>query len=181
VNGRVFLNNASMGLYPSLLREREQTYKRWGRSQMMAFLSGAWGLVRRHPYLNIDMLVEGKQKTFTTPLIFAASNRHQIEEFGLPGSPCVDQDKLAFYVLPPVSRLGLLRLGWRMLRRKLTPSKDFQLLCSEEAHVHTQRRTITVAYDGELQRMNSPFTFRLRPDSIRVLVPRETSKVESAA
>lgn len=181
VNGRVFLNNASMGLYPSLLKEREETYKRWGRSQLMAFLSGAWGLVRPHPYLDIDMIVEGKQKTFVTPLIFAASNCHQIEEFGLPGAPCIDQQKLAFYVLPPVGRLGLLRLGWRMLRRKLAPSRDFQLLCSEEAHVHTRRRSMTVAYDGELQRMNSPLAFRLRPDAIRVMVPRETPKSENAA
>ena len=181
VNGRVFLNNSSMGLYPALLRQREESYKRWGRSQFIAYISAAWGLVRPRPHLEMDMLVEGKQKRFSTPLIFAASNRHQIEEFGMPGAPCIDQQKLAFYVLPPVGRLGLFRLGWRMIRRKLTPAKDFQLLCSDEAHVHTRRRSITVAYDGELERMNTPLTFRLKPDAIRVMVPRQTSHEENAA
>jgi diacylglycerol kinase family enzyme len=99
----------------------------------------------------------------------------------MPGAPCIDQQKLAFYVLPPVGRLGLFRLGWRMIRRKLTPAKDFQLLCSDEAHVHTRRRSITVAYDGEFERMNTPLTFRLKPDAIRVMVPRQTSREENAA
>ena len=181
VNGRVFLNNSSMGLYPALLRQREESYKRWGRSQLIAYISAAWGLVRPRSHLEIDMIVEGKQKRFSTPLIFAASNPHQVEEFGMPGAPCIDQHKLAFYVLPPVGRLGLLRLGWRMIRRKLTPAKDFQLLCSDEAHVHTRRRSITVAYDRELERMNTPLTFRLKPDAIQVLVPRPTSIEENAA
>jgi diacylglycerol kinase family enzyme len=181
VNGRVFLNNASMGLYPALLRQREESYKRWGRSQFIAYISAAWGLVRPRSHLEIDMIVDGKEKRFFTPLIFSASNRNQIEEFGMPGAPCIDQHKLAFYVLPPVGRLGLLRLGWRMIRRKLTPAKDFQLLCSDEAHVHTRRRTITVAYDGEFERMESPLTFRLKPDAVRVLVPRQTSRQENAA
>ncbi len=181
VNGRVFLNNASMGLYPALLRQREESYKRWGRSQFIAYISAAWGLIRPRSHLEIDMLVEGKQKRFSTPLIFAASNPHQVEGFGMPGATCIAQHKLAFYVLPPVGRLGLLRLGWRMIRRKLTPAKDFQLLCSDEAHVHTRRRSITVAYDGEFERMNTPLTFRLKTDAIRVMVPRQTSREENAA
>ena len=181
VNGRVFLNNASIGLYPALLREREETYKRWGRSQLIAYISAAWGLLRQRSHLEVDMIVEGKSKRFFTPMIFAASNPYQVEEFAMPGAPCIDQHKLAFYVLPPVGRLGLLHLGWRMIRKKLTPAKDFQLLCSEEAHVHTRRRAITVAYDGEFERMNTPLTFRLKPDAITVLVPRSSSREESAA
>jgi len=181
VNGRVFLNNSSMGLYPALLRQREESYKRWGRSQFVAYISAAWGLVRPRSHLEIHMIIDGKERSFFTPLIFSASNRNQIEEFGMPGAPCIDQHKLAFYVLPPVGRLGLFRLSWRMIRRKLTPAKDFQLLCSDEVHVHTRRRSITVAYDGELERMNTPLTFRLKPDAIQVLVPRPTSTQENAA
>lgn len=30
VNGQVFLNNASLGIYPSILKQREDVYERWG-------------------------------------------------------------------------------------------------------------------------------------------------------
>jgi len=181
VNGRVFVNNASIGLYPSLLREREELYSRWGRSQFAAYVAAAWGLLRRRRYLEVEVILDDKKKTYLTPMIFAAHNRYQIEEFGMPGGPCIDQGRLAFYVLPPTGRLGLLRLGWRMLRRSLRPAQDFHLLCSNEALIHTKRSALNVAYDGELVRMNSPFVFRLRSKAIRVLIPRSPDSVSEAA
>ena len=40
VNGRVFLVNASVGLYPQLLEDREAWKKQLGRSRLVAFISG---------------------------------------------------------------------------------------------------------------------------------------------
>ena len=46
VNGRVFLSRSSVGLYPLALRQREKMYRRFGRSRLIALLSGATALVR---------------------------------------------------------------------------------------------------------------------------------------
>ena len=36
VNGQVFLNNISLGIYPAILRAREDVYARWGRRRLAA-------------------------------------------------------------------------------------------------------------------------------------------------
>jgi len=50
VNGRIFINNASLGLYPAFLQQREDIYRRWGRSRLAAYWSVLVTLDRfRHP------------------------------------------------------------------------------------------------------------------------------------
>jgi diacylglycerol kinase family enzyme len=98
----------------------------------------------------------------------------------MAGAACIHQGKLAYYVLPPVGRLGLLKLGLRMVRRKLTPATDFHLLCSDAIHVRTRARSLSIAYDGELVRLKSPLTFRMRPDALRVLVPNPQQEQSAA-
>jgi diacylglycerol kinase family enzyme len=44
VNGRSFLSRSSVGLYPLALRHRESMFRRFGRSRLIALLSGATAL-----------------------------------------------------------------------------------------------------------------------------------------
>lgn len=68
VNGEIFLNNASLGVYPSILRERETLYKKWGRSRVTAYwsvLSGLMGLKR--PY-DLTITIDGQPPSARRPL-----------------------------------------------------------------------------------------------------------------
>lgn len=177
VNGRIFLNNASIGLYPSMLREREKTYRRFGRSQLAAYFAALFTLLQSRRYMRVFITTHHEQREMRTPLVFVVNNSYQLEQYELEGSDCIKNGGTATYILPPVGRLGLLRLGWRMLRRKLEPHTDFKLVCSEGLRVETSRRNINVAYDGEMERMQSPLTFRVRRDALRVLVPRNAGEL----
>jgi diacylglycerol kinase family enzyme len=171
VNGRVFLNNASVGLYPSMLKIREKAYRRFGRSQFLAYLSAIRALLLARSHVQVSIEAGGKQQAMRTPLVFAVNNAYQLEEFEAQGSECVRGGRIAVYVLPPVGRAGLLRIGWKMLRRKLQPQEDFRLVCSKNVIVETRRPQVRVAYDGELTQMRAPLEFRVREDALRVLVP----------
>jgi diacylglycerol kinase family enzyme len=46
INDRVFLVNASLGLYPDLLEDREAYKARFGRSRWVAFVAGCATLLR---------------------------------------------------------------------------------------------------------------------------------------
>lgn len=172
VNGRVFLNNASIGLYPTMLKAREETYRRFGRSQLAAYISGLFSLARTRRYHHVEMTVDGERYSFRTPLVFAASNAEQVKSFGVPGSECLERGNLAFYILPPVGTAGLVRLGCKMVLRRLDPGRDFKVMCAEQVVVDTRRPFVRVAYDGEMETMRSPLVFRWRPDALRVMVPR---------
>lgn len=171
VNGRVFLNNASLGLYPAMLRVREETYRRWGRKRFLAYVTAAFAMLRRRRHLLIRMTTAQGEQLLHTPLVFAGRNPLQIESVGIQGSGCVENGNIAFYILPPVGRWGLLRAAIRLMLRRASVGADLHLICADRAHISAHRQNVRVAYDGEIERMTSPLVFRVRPDALRVLVP----------
>lgn len=59
VNGRIFLNNSGLGLYPSLVNQREQR-QRLGHGKWPAFLLAALTIFRRYPFLHISLSSENQ-------------------------------------------------------------------------------------------------------------------------
>ena len=171
VNGHVFLNNSSLGLYPLIVRVREKMYRRWGRSKIVAYLSVAFTLIRERSSLNIRLEVDGQPLTRRTPLVFIGNNEYQLQEFNIQGSACLRAGKLVLYVTPPVGRIGMLRLALRTLFRQLNEETDLQIVCTREFWVETRRKTLRVVIDGESKLIMTPLHFRLRPGGLRVIVP----------
>jgi len=174
VNGRLFINNSSIGLYPSIIREREQEYRRWGRRQLVAYAAVLRALVQRNPFLNVRITTaEGGGLAERTPLVFVGGNRFQIEEFNLPGQRCVRRGELAIYVARTDGKLGLLRLGLQALLGRLRGERRLEVMCAGEALVETRRKRLPVALDGEVVTLQTPLRFRTRPAALKVLVPAD--------
>ncbi|HWR15650.1 MAG TPA: diacylglycerol kinase family protein [Terriglobales bacterium] len=171
VNGRVFLNNASIGLYPQILWIREKTYRHWGRSRLAAYWAVVQAFARPRVNLRLTLTLDGEKHYVKTPMIFVARNSYQLREFELDGPACVDADGFAVFVLPAVGRLGLLRLAWRMLRRRIETPHDIKVLCGRELEIHGARRRATLALDGERFKLNLPLRFRVVPRALRMIVP----------
>jgi diacylglycerol kinase family enzyme len=173
VNGRLFINNASIGLYPSIIRQREQEYRRWGRRQLVAYAAVARALLQGSPFMGVRIWTGGQELAARTPLIFVGVNRYQIEEFDLPGGECVGRGELALYVARPTGWTGLLRLALQALLRRLRGERSLQVMCAGEARVETRRRRITVALDGEVVLLETPLRFAKRPVALKVIVPKK--------
>ena len=173
VNGRLFINNASIGLYPSIIRQREQEYRRWGRRQLVAYTAVARALFQRSPFVGVSLWTGGQELSARTPLVFVGANRYQIEEFGLPGAECVGRGELAVYVARPTGWAGLLRLALQALLRRLSGERSLHFMCASEARVETRRKRIPVALDGEVVLVETPLRFAKRPAALKVVVPGE--------
>jgi len=171
VNGRIFLNNSSVGLYPSIIRQREQEYRRWGRRQLVAYAAVARTLFQRSPFLGLRLTTEEEEISARTPLVFVGSNRFQIEEFDLPGQRCVKRGELAIYVARPTGWPGLVWLAMQALLGRLRGERRLQVLCAKEARLETRRRRLPVALDGEVFVLETPLRFAARPGALRVIVP----------
>jgi YegS/Rv2252/BmrU family lipid kinase len=171
VNGRIFINNSSIGLYPSIIRQREQEYRRWGRRQLVAYAAVLRALFGGNPFLNVRITTEGGELSERTPLIFVGGNKYQIEEFDLPGRRCVRRGELAIYVARTDGKLGLLRLALQALLRRLRGEQRLEVMCAGEALVETRRRRLPVALDGEVVVIETPLHFKTRPGALKVLVP----------
>ena len=175
VNGRVFLNNSGIGLYPGLLKKREQTYLHIGRSQMAAYLSAALVLIQPPSLLNLRLVADGEPLARRTPLLFVGANPEQLAAYGISGSECLDAGRLAVYITRPLPMSRLLRLAARAMFRGLYGSTDLEVICARELVVTLRRSRVRVAMDGEIARLKLPLRYRWRVDALRVQLPAPTS------
>ena len=171
VNGRIFLNNSSLGLYPNIVREREKQQKLgWGK--WPAFVWAAIAVLRRYPFLGVRLSVEGKELVSRTPFVFVGNNEYEMESLNVGSRSCLDAGKLSLYVTNRIGRLGLIRLALRALLGGLRQEKDFLALCAPEIWIETKHKRLRVAFDGEVITMTPPLHYRVRPRALRVLVPK---------
>ena len=84
VNDRVFLVNASLGLYAKLLEDREAFKAQYGRHRWVAFWAGLLTLLRGHRPWYLHMAWHGQQRDIRTQTLFVANNALQLHQVGLP-------------------------------------------------------------------------------------------------
>jgi len=170
VNERIFLNNSSLGLYPNLVREREKK-QRLGHGKWPAFVWAALSVMRRYPFMEIRLSVDGEQLTIKTPFVFIGNNEYEMETLNIGGRTRLDQGKLSLYLTNRTGRLGLIRLASRALFGGLRAEKDFRALHTEEIWLGTKHRRLRVALDGEVTVMEPPLHYRIHPRGLRVFAP----------
>ncbi len=172
VNGKLFLNNASLGLYPALLERREAAYAKWGRSRLAAYWSGLRVLVTYNRPSRMTLVVDGVEQVRHSPMVFIAQNAYQLEEYGMQeGVDLIRAGKLAVYIAPELRRWQLLGFALRIAVRMARPYRDFALLGASTVEIKTRARRRTIARDGEREKMAAPFAFRYLPDVLTVIVP----------
>ena len=171
VNGRVFLNNASLGLYPAILQTRETTYSHWGRSRLAAHWSVLVTFLNFYHPLALTVTVDGVPLRTRTPLAFVARSAYQLDLFDLEGADCIRNHRFALFLAPDVNRWQLLFYALRLAWGRMEAGRDFELICGDDIVIETRRRRRLLARDGERERLSSPFRFRIRKDALCVIAP----------
>ena len=174
VNGRVFLNNSSLGVYPAVVRLRER-YQATGWGKWVAALWAGLTVLRRNPFMGVRIITEGEAIVRRTPFVFVGNNEYRMVGLNPGARKSLATGRLALYVLNAERRQGLLRLAWQVLRKGADQVKELDLLTVEEAIVETKRSRLQVAFDGEVAPLESPLDYRIRPEALRVYVPAATS------
>ena len=170
VNGNIFVNNSSIGLYPQIVRHREQQ-QRLGRSKWNAFFWALLSVFRRFPFYRITVCVDGNEKNYTTPFVFIGNNRYTMEGFHIGERNRLDRGLLSFYTARGIGRLGILGLAFSALLSRLREATAFEALSTTELTIETRRRSLRVSTDGEVTVMNAPLHYRIRPGALCVMVP----------
>ncbi len=170
VNGRIFLNNSSLGLYPRIIREREKQ-QRLGRGKWPAYAWAALAVLRRYPFLEIRLSVDGQERTNRTPFVFVGNNEYQMERLNIGGRASLDKGELSVYTTHGTGRLGLVRLALRALVGGLRQERDFLAFTATDIWIGTRHKRVRVALDGEVTVMEPPLHYRVRPGALRVLAP----------
>ncbi len=182
VNGRMFLNNSSLGLYPSLVRHRDRQQERLGRSKWAAAAWATLALLRRHSLLHVRLNLAAREIDRRTAGVFIGNNAYHMNGLRLGQRDRLDGGELGIYLPHHGGRIGLSMLILRALCGRLRESMDFDALLASTLVVETHHRRLPVAIDGEIAWMETPLRYRTRARSLRVMVPElppesTTSKV----
>lgn len=181
VNGRVFLNNSSLGLYPDIVRAREKQQQRLGRGKWPAFFWACMMALRRFPFLHVRLSMDGEQHLRRTSFVFIGNNAYLMEGFNIGARACINAGQLSLYVSHHTGRLGMLRLAVSALFGRIRQEKDFDAVCTKELLIETHHRQLRVATDGEVNLMQTPLQYRIRPAALCVLVPLQSGNAIDAA
>jgi diacylglycerol kinase family enzyme len=170
VNGRIFLNNASVGLYPRLVWERERE-QRHGRAKWTAFGIALVRTWRRYRTLVVRLTVDGREHTRRTPFVFVGNNEYVAEGLHLGARDRLDRGRLSLYVAPRRGRFEILALPFQAVAGRLSADEKFESFLAGDVSIETARSRISVALDGEVAVLAPPLQCRTRPGVLRTIVP----------
>lgn len=179
VNDRVFLVNASLGLYPDLLEDREAYKARFGRSRWVAFLAGCATLLRAQRRLRVHIEMGDTVREVQTLTLFLGNNRLQLQQLGaepedtLAGTP--GDGSMAALMLRPISTLSMIGLMLHGAMGRLGEAAgverfEFQHLVVKPT-LRQARRGVKVAFDGEVTTLRAPLEFRVLARPLYLLAP----------
>jgi diacylglycerol kinase family enzyme len=170
-NGRVFINNASLGLYPSVVRRREAIQQRLGRSKWLAFAIATRRALLRYRLLLVRVRIKDNDYVRRTPFVFIGNNSYVMDGLNIGTRAVLDAGVLSLYMARRESPFSLLLLALRALLGRLRQAKDFEEFTAKEVRIETRRHHEFVGLDGEVVTMEAPIRCRVRPLALRVVVP----------
>ena len=175
INDQVFLVNASLGLYPELLQDREAFKARFGRSRLVAFGSALVSLLGVHRLLKLRIERGTDSRDIRTATLFIGNNRLQLEQVGLAQASALDQGCLAAVMLRPI---GVLAMLWLLLRGSFGTLGEADTIESFQFHRMVVRPRIgwdglrfKVAFDGEVSSMQTPLDFKVSASPLYLIKP----------
>lgn len=171
VNGRVFVNNSAIGLYPLMVVNRDLQRRRLGRGKMLAMLIASVRVLARFSHHRLAISTAGSEAPVDTPLLFVGNNEYHMGLDGGGRRQSLEDGTLFVLVMRSRTRLGFLAAALRALAGRARRDEMVSLTGATSLRVSSHRRHLLVSLDGEVARMEPPLDYRIRPKALKVIVP----------
>jgi len=171
VNGRHFINNASLGLYPDIVRDRTLQQRRLGRGKYWAMAWATLAALKRSSFLTLRLELDGTTHAGRAPFVFIGNNDYVMEGFDIGTRSSLRGGRLSVYTTRRRTRWGLVALALRAVVGRLRQADDFLAESVSRLRVESRHRRLHVATDGEVSWMETPLDIRSLPGALRVIAP----------
>lgn len=171
VNGRIFINNCSLGSYAEAVRRRDRLRRQRGLGKWRAMTVATWGVFRELRRLRFTVTTPDDTLALRSPVLVVANNRYAGRVLDASLRPHLDEGRIWIYTTRARNHGAILRLFLQTLTRPFHHADELDLRSSTEAIVDVVRQPLPVAADGELIDVKPPLRFRIRPRALHVLAP----------
>jgi diacylglycerol kinase family enzyme len=166
-NGRIFINNSSIGLYPRMVLDRERqrhpNMPKW-LAMIPAMLRTLWNL----PVRRLTITAAGRTETFRSPCVFIGNNGYRLSGAAVGERDRLDEGRLCLYIARSQGRRALLGLVLRALLGWLDSTMDLQSLAVASVAISSRRKRLLASFDGEIEIVRTPIRYAIKPGALRV-------------
>ncbi len=171
LNGRAFVNNSAIGLYPLMIVDREAQQQRLGRSKRLAMVVASLRTLLRFRHQRLLLTVNDEKKRIDTPLLFVGNNDYRTDISGAGQRDSIADGHLCVLVMRHNSRRGLVAAAIRALFNRARSDDMIRLENVERLRVDSSRQSLAVSLDGEVVRQSTPLDYRIRKQALTVIGP----------
>ncbi len=165
VNGRCFVNNSSIGVYPKTVIRREAYETRLPKG--VASVVAAYQQLREGGRLDVE--IEGERHRAW--MVFVGNGTYGEGLLDLADRETLDGKTLDLRVVRADRPLSRLRIVGALLLGRLARSPLVVRRRTGAITIHLNRTQVEVALDGEVDVMQPPLRYECVPDGLHVLVP----------
>ena len=166
VNGRAFVNNAAVGFYADLVREREAR----ALPKPLATVPATFAVLKRLRHHRLRLRMADEEQQVATPLLFVGNNRYSLDAGHFGEREALDDGVLSVFAVASHRRRQLIGFALRTLIGRADPQRDFATIGDTPSLIVTgHARHIAVATDGEVVRMSFPLHFSVEPSALTVV------------
>lgn len=170
LNGRVFLNNSGVGIYPVIVLERDAARKS-GVPRWPAFVWACIKTIARPPMVKLRLEADGVHLARVTPFLFVGNNAYRTGGLEVGTRERLDEGVLGICTARHHGRMGVVRLAFRSIAGTIRQDRDVTFLKAHKLVVHTRARKVRVSLDGEISRQVPPLVYEIVPQALNVIGP----------
>ena len=171
MNGRIFINNSAIGLYPLMVLDRDAQQKKLGRSKRLAVVVASIRTLARFNHQRLTLTVNDAKELIDTPLLFVGNNDYRLDIGGPGQRDSIEDGRLSVYVMRKKTRRGLVAAMIRVLIDRPRPDDMVALENVQRLRVSSHRSSLAVSLDGEVVGAKPPLDYKVRAKALRVIAP----------
>lgn len=169
VNGRLFLNTSSVGVYSNFVKGRNKWEPRFGY-WLASTISMIRNFIRIQPF-TLWFQADGSERPYTTPLVFIGVGERELKLPTLGNRVEGGRRGLHVMIVRGRTRARIVALAFAAAARGLhavsrTPHLDSFIV--ERCRIEQRHATLSV--DGEIVRIPSPLEYRFGKGALKLVV-----------
>jgi diacylglycerol kinase family enzyme len=170
VDDKVFVNNASIGIYPTIVIKRESLESKLGKWPAAVLVTIASLFSNTTKHLTVD--TPSASYKLKTSLLFVGNNSYQFDKIGFSNRSKLNTGKLYLYVIRDNHPLALVSSSLLTFFGFKRQQQDILQNTVGPIVVRSKKSTINVTLDGEVFTLKSPVSFSIYHRRLRLIIPK---------
>jgi undecaprenyl-diphosphatase len=178
VNGRLFVNNSSVGIYPRIVVTRESQGRRLGGMRLpkgVATAVATYRQLRRNSRFSVAV-DELDGSPFMAWMVFVGNGHYGDGLLDLSDRDTLQDGLLDVRIVRANHPLARARIVGALLLGRLARCPLVVRLSPPRTTLRLDRDDVEVALDGEVERLTTPLRYESRPGTLAVLIPGHSAQ-----